>query len=30
MIKNGIIEASVGVKESKIPNQWSSLVFKKV
>ena len=29
MIKNGVIETSVGVKESKIPNQWSSAVFKK-
>ena len=29
MIKNGIIEASVGAKESKIPNQWSSVIFKK-
>ena len=28
MIKNGIIEASVGAKESKIPNQWSSVIFK--
>ena len=29
MIENGIIKASVVVKESKIPNQWSSVVFKK-
>ena len=29
MIKNGIIETSVVVKESKIPNQWSSAVSKK-
>ena len=29
MIKNGIIETSVEVKESKIPNHWSSAVLKK-
>ena len=29
MIKNGIIETSVVVKESKIPNHWSSAVPKK-
>ena len=29
MIKNGIIETSVVVKESKIPSQWSSAVPKK-
>ena len=29
MIKNGIIETSVPVKESKIPNHWSSAVTKK-
>ena len=29
MIKNGIIETSVLVKESKIPNHWSSAVTKK-
>ena len=29
MIKNGIIETSVAVKESKIPNHWSSAVLKK-
>ena len=28
MIKNGIIETSVVVKESKIPNHWSSTVPK--
>ena len=28
MIKNGIIETSVVVKESKIPNHWSSAVPK--
>ena len=26
MTENGIIEASVVVKESKIPNHWSSVV----
>ena len=30
MIKNGIIETSAVVKESKIPNHWSSAVPKKV
>ena len=29
MIKNGIIETSLVVKESKIPNHWSSAVPKK-
>ena len=29
MIKNGISETSVAVKESKIPNHWSSAVLKK-
>ena len=29
MIKNGIIKTSVVVKESKIPNHWSSVVPKK-
>ena len=29
MIKNGIIETSFAVKESKIPNNWSSAVPKK-
>ena len=29
MIKNGIIETSVRVKESKIPNHWSSAVPQK-
>ena len=29
MIKNCIIETSVAVKDSKIPNQWSSAVPKK-
>ena len=29
MVKNGIIETSVAVKESKIPNHWSSAVPKK-
>ena len=29
MIKNGIVETSVVVKESKIPNHWSSAVPKK-
>ena len=29
MVKNGIIETSVVVKESKIPNHWSSAVPKK-
>ena len=29
IIKNGIIETSVAVKESKIPNHWSSAVPKK-
>ena len=29
MIKNGIIETSVLVEESKIPNHWSSAVLKK-
>ena len=29
MVKNGIIETCVVVKESKIPNQWSSAVPKK-
>ena len=29
MIKNSIIETSVAVKESKIPNHWSSAVPKK-
>ena len=29
MIKSGIIETSVVVKESKIPNHWSSAVSKK-
>ena len=29
MIKNGIIEISVVVKEPKIPNHWSSAVLKK-
>ena len=29
MIKNGIIETSVVVKESKIPNHWSSAVSKR-
>ena len=30
MIKNGIIETSVVVKESKIPNHWSSGVPKSI
>ena len=30
MIKNGIIETSVAVKESKIPNHWSSAVPKSI
>ena len=29
LIKNGIIETSVAVKESKIPSHWSSAVLKK-
>ena len=29
MIKNGVIETSAVVKESKIPNHWSSVVSKK-
>ena len=29
MIKNGIIETTVPVEESKIPNHWSSAVTKK-
>ena len=29
LIKNGIIETSAAVKESKIPNHWSSTVSKK-
>ena len=29
LIKNGIIKTSVVVKESKIPNHWSSVVPKK-
>ena len=28
MIKNGIIETSVAVKKSKIPNHWSSAIAK--
>ena len=30
MVKNGIIETSVVVKESKIPNHWSSAVPKNI
>ena len=30
MIKNGIIETSVVVKEFKIPNHWSSAVPKNI
>ena len=29
MINNGIIETTAVVKESKVPDHWSSTVFKK-